>query len=340
MLRIQPTLRRIQIRAYNLPSPSAYFDNQQKSRHIKSPDYCTLQPLPGANHSPNTLDEIELVGVPHGEDPSKYGGLDEFELSLKRMKPDLIFLQIPPEQFIARLRFLSLKHAMNEVEDYDVKALPSLNPECPLSFEECVVNLNVLDMLEHNKLYDELDLMRGIAAFSYPELQAEDGNIAKLSDLIRGVQRHVMGPPDSHSEYAIINSALYKALAGKHKVLLGEIPEALYRRRIATECTLDELQDILKYLLEELKDTGDKISLREAATNYLPHVFQAPKDLYYTAMLKESFQACQNISAIIGNAHLQPVRDLWIPPPDGINFTRATTVNDRRGRESNEQVIE
>jgi hypothetical protein len=185
-----------------------------------------------------------------------------------------------------------------------------------------------------------LDLKRGIASYSYPELQAKDGKVAQLPDMIKAIQKHVMGPPDSHSEYKIINEALYKAVAGKHKVLLGEMPEILYRRRIATEFSLEELQDILKYLLEELKKTGDPFSLREAAVQYLPHIFQAPKDLYYTAMLKESFQAAQNISAFVGAAHINPIQDLWIPPPDGINFTRATSVKDRKGKETDEQVIE
>ena len=337
----RPThLHRLIRRSYNLPTSSDYFINQQDSRLSITSKRVTLRPLPGSNHNMDTTDEIDLLGVPHGVDAYKSGEADDFRLSLKRIHPDLIFLPISPEQYITRQRFLSQKHAINEVEDYDVKAMPSLNPECPLSFEECIVNLNVLDMLEKNKLYDDLNLTRGIAAYSYPELQAKTGEVAGLPDLMKGVQRHIIGHPDSHSEIKIINEALYKAVAGKHKVLLGEIPESLYRRRIATEFSLENLQDIFKYLLEELDNTRDPISIREAAVNYLPHIFQAPKDLYYTALLKESFQAAQNITAMVGMAHINPIQNLWMPPPDGINFTRATSVSDRRGKESDEQVIE
>ena len=340
MLNLRLTLRITNKRAYNLPKAADYFINQQNSRFKMTSEKAVLEPLYGANHNVDSTDEIDIRGVPHGKDIDKSDLTDDLRMSVTGVSPDLIFLQIPPEQFIARQRFVSHKHAMNEVEDYDVKALPSLNPECPLSFEECIVNLNVLDMLEQNKLYDELNLARGIAAFSYPELQAKDGNVAKLSDLIRAVQKHVMGPSDTHSEYGIINQALYTALAGKHKVLLGEIPECLYRRRIASEFRLEELQDIFKYLLAELKQTGDPFALREAAVQYLPHIFQAPKDLYYTAMLKEAFQSAQNMTCLVGISHLNPIQDLWVPPPEGINFTRATTVKDRKGKETDEQVIE
>ena len=45
------------------------------------------------------------------------------------------------------------KCALNQEEDYDVKAIENNDPNTPESWEETVVNLTVLDMLNHNKLY-------------------------------------------------------------------------------------------------------------------------------------------------------------------------------------------
>jgi hypothetical protein len=43
------------------------------------------------------------------------------------------------------------KCALKEVEDYDTKGIELIDPIKPLSWEECVVNLVVLDMLRENK---------------------------------------------------------------------------------------------------------------------------------------------------------------------------------------------
>lgn len=60
---------------------------------------------------------------------------------MERMHPDLVFVQMDPSHFMARQRFLSHKSALKGVEDYNVKAINSTNPEAPYSWEETVVNL-------------------------------------------------------------------------------------------------------------------------------------------------------------------------------------------------------
>ena len=46
-----------------------------------------------------------------------------------------------------------------------------MDPGKPFTWEECVVNLVVLDMLEKNKTHDKLDYSKGYAKHSYPYLK-------------------------------------------------------------------------------------------------------------------------------------------------------------------------
>lgn len=47
------------------------------------------------------------------------------------------------------------KCALKGVEDYEANALEFIDPLKPQSWEECVVNLTVLDMLKRNKVHTE-----------------------------------------------------------------------------------------------------------------------------------------------------------------------------------------
>jgi hypothetical protein len=55
-----------------------------------------------------------------------------------------------PMPYIVRQRFMAHKCAMNEVEDYDLKAVKNLNFPAPYTWQEAVVNLLTLDMLRAN----------------------------------------------------------------------------------------------------------------------------------------------------------------------------------------------
>lgn len=78
--------------------------------------------------------------------------------SIRFNEPDLLFLQLAPENFLVRQRFLSHKEALAKTEDFELHAIPEFNPTVPLSWEELVVNLSVLDMLRHNETFGNLKL--------------------------------------------------------------------------------------------------------------------------------------------------------------------------------------
>ena len=53
------------------------------------------------------------------------------------------------------------------------------------------------------------------------------------------------------------------------------------------------------------------ISFRKATLDLLPHIFQTPRDLYMTAMIKEAFQSSESLTAFVGLHHYNPIVNYW-----------------------------
>ena len=97
---------------------------------------------------------------------------------------------------------------------------------------------------------------------------------------------------------------------------------------------------MFKFVLTKIQELKQPISMKDASVNFLPHVFQAPKDYYMTAILKEAFQAATCIVAMVGLPHFNPIQRYWEPAPHGINFEEAIKIPDRIKGESDEEQIE
>ena len=76
---------------------------------------------------------------------------------------------------------------------------------------------------------------------------------------------------------------------GKHKVLLGDMPEHLLRQNVGGTLEIQEMRDLFKYVLSIVKKAEFPISFRKATLDFLPHVFQTPRDLFMGAMMREAF---------------------------------------------------
>lgn len=144
MLRSLSLALKYQIRTM---SPEDYLFNQREANMKRSQMQASLKPLDNSNHGEGTTDEIHLVGVPLGHLPEKYETYDALSSAVERAHPDLLFLQFNPGPYMARQRFLSHKCALKEVEDYSKSGISNIDPVKPYTWEECVVNLVVLDML-------------------------------------------------------------------------------------------------------------------------------------------------------------------------------------------------
>jgi len=59
-----------------------------------------------------------------------------------------------------------------------------------------------------------------------------------------------------------------------------------------------------------------------------------------TALLKNVLKGCFSVIAFVGSPHYNMIRDYWTPPPDGINFTQASTIPRRLVNETDEMLIE
>lgn len=68
------------------------------------------------------------------------------------------------------------------------------------------------------------------------------------------------------------------------------MPEHLLRIQLGNVLQISEVRDLFRFVLSQVKEIQFPISFRKATLDLLPHVFQTPRDLYMTAMLKRSFQ--------------------------------------------------
>lgn len=100
-----------------------------------------------ANHTSDT--RTHLFGIP--QIPKSDGGFRHiFVEAVGKTQPDLIFLQLDPMPFIVRQRYMAHKCALNEIEEYDIKAVSNLNFPAPYTWQEAVVNLITIDMIRTN----------------------------------------------------------------------------------------------------------------------------------------------------------------------------------------------
>lgn len=132
---------------------------------------------------------------------------------------------------------------------------------------------------------------------------------------------------------------------GKSKVLLGDMPEPLLRMQLGNTLPLSTVREIYNLVVEKLnehyKEHPDVLMTMEEMTMiYFPHIFQMPRDLYMTAMLKEAFPAASQSAAFVGTPHYIPIQRYWVGPPSGINYTQATYIPPQIPNETPEMLIE
>lgn len=162
-------------------------------------------------------------------------------------------------------------------------------------------------MLKNNKVFPELDYTEGFCTYSYPYLQSNPKYSKELmKPFIDSISQNII--TNNASQYHMINQILYSSLLGKHKVLLGDMPDPLLRQIVGNSVTIEEMRDLFRLILKKMHETEKPISMKEATLMFLPHIFQIPKDLYMTAMLKETFQAATCIVAFVGLHHFNPIQ--------------------------------
>ena len=208
----------------------------------------------------------------------------------------------------------------------------------PLSWEEAVVNLITLDCLRANNTHMKIDYTKAISTFSYPDLQDRRTHDNLRDKFVETITNHIVC--DNWSPYYEINQILFKALMGKHKVILGDMPEILLRQILGNSLSLEDIKDIFKFVLEQISKARVPLTMQSATIQYFSHIFLLPKDLYMTALLRNTMAASNCCTAFVGTPHFSPIQNYWKPPPFGVNYSQATKIPKRIENETNEMLIE
>lgn len=118
---------------------------------------------------------------------------------------------------------MSHKCALGKVEDYRLDGVQLIDPHRPITWQETVVNLFVLDMLVSNTLPDKTTYKNGLYAYSYPFLQDNEEVKKQITPLfVDTISKHILG--GKLNEYPAMNKFLYTSLMARQKVMLGGMP--------------------------------------------------------------------------------------------------------------------
>ena len=60
-------------------------------------------------------------------------------------------------------------------------------------------------------------------------------------------------------------------------------------------------------MIEQISKAPVPLTMAAATTQYFSHIFQLPKDLYMTALLRTTMQASNTCVAFVGTPHWVPV---------------------------------
>ena len=173
------------------------------------------------------------------------------------------------------------------------------------SWEEAVVNLVTLDMLRANNTHMKIDYTKGLSTYAYPDFQDARTKDNLHPKFIEAITNHLIC--DNWSPYYEINQILFKALMGKHKVVLGDMPELLLRQILGNSLSLDDMKDIFKFVLEQISKSSVPVTMQTATLQYFSHIFLLPKDLYMTSLLRNVMQASNACCAYVGTPHYAPM---------------------------------
>ena len=142
-----------------------------------------------------------------------------------------------------------------------------------------------MDMVLNNSLPSKTTYKNGLYGYSYPFLQDAPETRNEITPVfINAISDQILG--GKRTEFPLIQKFLYTGLMGRHKVMLGGMPDTLYKMILGKSLTIHELRDVFRTIIQKNNELTNPFTTRKAAENFMPHIFLLPKDLYMTALLK------------------------------------------------------
>lgn len=124
-------LFKITKRTYLRMTNEEYLANITKSWSSMTFNRAKLKGMPEANHGTNTT--VALYGLPKAPVSANLPLIQEACIG---HRPELLFLQMDPMNYLIRQRFIAHKCALNEVEEYDIRGVDNIQYPRPHSWEE------------------------------------------------------------------------------------------------------------------------------------------------------------------------------------------------------------
>ena len=89
--------------------------------------------------------------------------------------------------------------------------------------------------------------------------------------------------------FELENTVLFEMLLGKREFVMIDMPEVMFRMKVASLYTLEQLKEIFNDLLNKIANAkqGEPRLPDVAALYYYPDVFLKPRDEYMAALLHE-----------------------------------------------------
>ena len=186
------------------------------------------------------------------------------------------------------------------------------------------------------------DLSKGF--LNYHKKAFEDEEIHdNFSDmLINSISKYIFN--HNYSKFFSINHLIYQSILNKQAVLLGDMPELLLRLILGNSILLSEVkkilfkaQDMFKAVLIQMDNHKGRLPIKDITYLYFSHIFNHPKDLYMTGLLKLLMSEYSSTLAFVGSPHFEPIKNYW---NEKVNFKDSVEIPKRIIGENEENLIE
>lgn len=281
-------------------------------------------------------------------------GLNESEIEVKTKEedpltraiglynPDLILLQIDPVHYMNRLKYIASKATQKKFEWMRDPEEFELEKPIPKTWEDCKVEMAIIDVIKMIESGQKLDFDNALSSINMAKSseQIKDKN-EQFQEFSQSIFKNILGGDPDVNLY--IASSLIFALLQGNDVVLIDIPEPLYRIKLANKHSLESLREMVLHLIEMLnmhyKASEEVLTLNDMAYEHLPDIFQAPRDYYMAAFINEIMKENNIAVSFLRNSSYLSIQEIW-QQSDPINLNDELIIPSNYPGDDKETLIE